>query len=547
MNTQNSDIFLKYIINDITTNQIFIESFDKQGKFDAIKWIITNNYQDNIIDFVDSFKNYYSSEQQYQLELYLIKYKRFDILLKLYQSGYNNNISKLIDDKKRYINDLHYLYYNALSCKKYKLIKYLMKNNCYPRKIHVFIDEYYISKYIFKYLKNRKLFKRKYLEFVDFDKPKFLELFIKNNYLSGLDNFVRSFCNTIDLVKTCVKNNISNIHYITYIKYAIDYNNKELLSILPLKYYIHLVLYDKLNNIRCKCKYIPTKNDIKILKYLLKKGLKRRNKYYNILLPNTYDKIDKKTKGSLTYEILLEVFKLKNTEIFKLFINNINLIDINLFIEQYYDSKYHSDILYCSELCYSSINNPECIIKLLINLGCKHISLVEKFLRHHIGKPNFNIIEFIDKHQFDGDDILIIIYEHYNKYTYANTIILLFDVGYFNLKVLNFIINESSKDMNNNLYFKLNDNIVLLAMKNNLYTDKIIIYFIEHLDLIQKIIGLNINTDKILLYLINNINDNNIDIIEILMKVGGNKKIIKNKLIYQNLENTKKLLNILDN
>lgn len=547
MNTQNSDIFLKYIINDITTNQIFIESFNKQSKFDAIKWIITNNYQDNVIDFTDIFKNYYSSEQQYQLELYLVKYKRFDILLKLYQSGYNNNISKLIDNKERYINDLHHLYYDALECKKYKLIKHLMKNNCYPRKIHVFIDDYYISKYIFKYLKNPKLFTRKYLEFVDFDQPKFLDLFIKNNYLSGLDNFVRSFCNTIDLVKTCVKNKTNNINYLPYINYAIDYNNKELLSILPLKYYIHLVLYDKLNNIRCKCRYKPSKNDIKMIKYLLKKGLKHRNKYYNILLPNTYNEIDKKTKGSLTYEVLLEVFKLKNIEIFKLFINNINPIDINLFIEHYHNSIYHSDILYCNELCYKSIDNLECTIKLLINLGCKHISLVEKFLKHHIGKSNFDIIEFINKYQFDGNDILLIIYEHCNKYTYANTITLLFDVGYFNLKVLNFIINTSSTDMNNNLYFKLNDNIVLLAMKNELYTNKIIIYFIEHLDLMQKIIELNINTDKILLYLMNNINDNNIDIIEILIKAGGNKKIIKDRLINQTLKNTKKLLNILDN
>ena len=42
-------------------------------------------------------------------------------------------------------------------------------------------------------------------------------------------------------------------------------------------------MYDKLHYIYYKYNYKVTVKDIKYIKYLLKKGLKRRNKYYNLL------------------------------------------------------------------------------------------------------------------------------------------------------------------------------------------------------------------------------------------------------------------------
>ena len=228
---------IKGLSDNITTNPIFIESFNKQSKFDAIKWIISNNYQDDVIEFTKIFTQNYSTEQQYQLESDLVRYYRFDILLKLYQFGYNNGISKLEDNKNKRYN-LCMLYYEAIDFKKYKLIKHLIRNNCYPHKLYIFCNDYFILKYIFKYLKHYKI-KGKYLEFIDFSKPNFLELFVENDRFINTTNFIENLCNSFDLLKSIVCNNI-NINYLHYINYAIDCNNKQILSILPLKYYIYI-------------------------------------------------------------------------------------------------------------------------------------------------------------------------------------------------------------------------------------------------------------------------------------------------------------------
>ncbi len=52
--------------------------------------------------------------------------------------------------------------------------------------------------------------------------------------------------------------------------------------------------------------------------------------------------------------------------------------------------------------------------------------------------------------------------------------------------------------------------------------------------MILKLIDSKINTNTLLSYLVDNINETNVNIIEKLIIVGGNKDILKNKLMNQN-------------